>query len=153
MNLQTLLNEKGMTLGHLSEASGVPQAMLLDICSCRSEIGACNAQAVQRLAQALDCTMEDLMRIDTADYRKGSGLPKSDQRFEKGLPTYLQESIDAMVNSWKIIDSGGQDIHWDLNWCDLNADINYAEIEQEISFEQAWYLRKKYLRMEKPEAR
>lgn len=54
-----------------------------------------------------------------------------------------------MTASWQIKDAGGNDIHWDLNWCDLNADINSAETEQEISSEQAWYLRKKYLRMEK----
>lgn len=93
--------------------------------------------------------MEDLTQSDTANYQKDNGFPKSDQRFEKGLPTYLKKSIEAMNTSWKIKDAGGKDIHWDLNWCDLNADINFAETEQEISSEQAWYLRKEYLRMER----
>ena len=148
MNLQTMLNEKGMTMYHLSKASGVPKTTVIDICSGKSEIGACNARTVQRLSKALGCTMEDLMRIDAANYRKDTGLPKSDQRFEKGLPNYLRKSIEAMTASWQIKDAGGNDIHWDLNWCDLNADINSAETEQEISSEQAWYLRRKYLRME-----
>lgn len=54
-----------------------------------------------------------------------------------------------MIASWEIIDSGKEDNHWDLNWCELNADINAAEVEQEITGEQAWYLREKYLRMKR----
>lgn len=52
---------------------------------------------------------------------------------------------------FKIIcdDSGKVDLHWDLYWCELNADINFAEVEQQISTEQAEYLREKYLRMER----
>lgn len=33
MNLQTMLQEKGMTMYHLSKASGVPKTTVLDICS------------------------------------------------------------------------------------------------------------------------
>lgn len=149
MNLQTMLQEKGMTMYHLSKASGVPKTTVLDICSGKSEIGACNARTVLRLSKALGCSMEELMQIDTANYRKDSGLPKSDVRYERGLPPYLQASIDAMIASWKKRDAGEKDLHWDLNWCDLNADINSAETEQEISADQAWYLRQKYLRMER----
>ena len=54
-----------------------------------------------------------------------------------------------MKRSWEIEDSGKHDIHWDIYWCDLNADINSAEIDRVISSEQAWYLRTKYLRMER----
>ena len=32
---------------------------------------------------------------------------------------------------------------------ELNADINSAEVGQEISTEQAWYLRETYLRMKR----
>ena len=68
---------------------------------------------------------------------------------ECGLPEDLHESILRMEESWNIIDSGRQDNHWDLCWCDLNALINSYEVEQVISSEQAWYLREKYLRMGK----
>ncbi len=149
MNMQTLLNEKGMTMYSLSKASGVPKTTVIDICSGKSDIGACNARTVQRLSAALGCTMEELMRIDASAYQRDNGLPKSELRYEKGLPAYLQKSIDAMTASWKRRDAGETDLHWDLNWCDLNADINAAETDQEISSEQAWYLRKKYLRMER----
>ena len=148
MTLQTILDEKHMTMYQLSKVSGVPKTTVIDICSGKSEIGACNARTVQRLAKALDCSMEDLMRINTANYDRESGLPKNDLRFEKGLPAYLQKSVEVMNASWILTDAGETDLEWDLKWCDLYADINYAEIEQQISPEQAWYLRKKYLRME-----
>ena len=54
-----------------------------------------------------------------------------------------------MIASWVIEDSGKVDYHWDIAWSELNADINSAEVEQEISSEQAWYLREKYLRMKR----
>ena len=78
-----------------------------------------------------------------------TGLPENKEYLERDLPAYLQESLQAMIKSWEILDNGGMDIHWDLCWCDLYADINCAEVDQEISSEQAWYLREKYLRMER----
>ena len=148
MTLQTMLAEKQMTMYRLSKLSGVPKTTVLDICSGRSSIGGCNAKTVLQLSQALDCTMEKLMQIDSADYDRNTGKPKNDSYLEKGLPKYLSDSLSAMIESWKIEDSGKRDIHWDIHWCDLNADINWAETEQEISSEQAWYLRRKYLRTE-----
>ena len=68
---------------------------------------------------------------------------------ECNLPPYLQTSLESMIASWKIVDSGKTDYHWDLHQSELSADINYAEVEQEISSEQAWYLREKYLRIKR----
>lgn len=85
------------------------------------------------------------------DYDSETGLPLSKDYLERGLPDYLQSSIKNMADSWKIVDSGGTDCHWDLYWCELNADINAAEVEQEISTEQAWHLREIYLRMKRGE--
>lgn len=84
---------------------------------------------------------------DRSRYDSETGLPKSKEYLECDLPTYLQASLETMIASWKRIDSGQKDYRWDLYWCELNADINAAEVEQEISAEQAWYLREKYLRM------
>ena len=148
MNLQTMLNQRQMSMYRLSKISGVPKTTVIDICSGKSSIDGCNAKTVFQLSKALGCSMEDLMRIDTANYNKDTGLPKDDSYLEKGLPDYLQKSLAAMIGSWRIEDSGKRDLHWDIHWCDLNADINSAETEQEISSEQAWYLRRKYLRME-----
>lgn len=82
-------------------------------------------------------------------YNEQTGLPINESYLEKGLPTFLKESIKLMKKSWDIIDDGKEDMMWDAYWCELNSNINCAEVEQIISEEQAWYLRKKYLRMER----
>ena len=90
--------------------------------------------------------MEDLMKLDTrSDYAEGK--PTDKDYLECGLPPYLQKSLLDMKISWAIVDSGKKDHMWDIYWCDLNASINSAEVDQEITHEQADYLRKKYLRM------
>ena len=148
MNLRTLLNEKNMSMYRLAQLSGVPKTTVIDICSGKSSIEGCNAGTVLQLAKALECSMEDLMKIDTANYDRQTGLPKDMSYLEKGLPPYLEKSLCAMRRSWEIEDNGGTDIHWDVYWSELNADINSAENEQSISKEQAGDLRRQYLRME-----
>ena len=74
-------------------------------------------------------------------------LSSDTERLENGLPPYLNESLKNMKASWDRIDNGEKDLRWDLYWCELNADINSAEVDNVISHEQADYLRKKYLRM------
>lgn len=150
MDLQLLLDTKKMSKHHLSKISGIPNTTILDICSGRSSIEKCNAKTVLQLSIALGCTMEDIMMLDSPnEYNQNTGLPNDKSYFECGLPQYLQTSLDNMKKSWEIIDSGKDDLHWDLYWCELNADINSAEVDNIISSEQAWYLREKYLRMER----
>ena len=151
MNLQEYIDSRNITKYHLSQISGVPKTTVIDICSGKSSLKKCSAYTVQQLAKALDCTMEEIMNMDASDsvYDKETGLPKNKKYLECNLPPYLNDSLKNMIASWKIIDRGEKDYSWDLNWCELNADINSAETEQEISSEQAWYLREKYLRMKK----
>lgn len=151
MNLQTYLNLKNITKYHLSKISGVPKTTVIDICSGKSSLQNCSARTVWQLAKALGCTMEDMMEWDNIEdrYNTKTGLPLSQSYFECGLPLYLQKSIKNMSASWEIEDSGKKDYHWDIAWSELNADINSAESGQEISTEQAWYLREKYLRMKR----
>lgn len=148
MNLRSILNERNMSMYRLAQLSGVPKTTVIDICSGKSSIEGCNAKTVFQLAKALDCSMEELMKIDSAHYDNVTGLPKNFEYLEKGLPAYLVRSLDAMKKSWAIEDSGNTDLHWDCCWSELNADINAAETEKSISHEQAGYLRKEYLRME-----
>jgi hypothetical protein len=89
------------------------------------------------------------MIIDNDRYDSETGLPKNQVYLEKGLPEFLNISLENMKKSWEIEDSGKTDLHWDLYWCELNADINSAEVDGLISTEQADYLRKVYLRMRK----
>lgn len=151
MNLRSMLNERNMSMYRLAQLSGVPKTTVIDICSGKSSIEGCNAKTVYQLAKALECPMEELMKIDSAHYDHATGLPKSSAYLEKGLPPYLAKSLDAMKKSWAVEDSGRTDLHWDCCWSELNADINAAESEKSISHEQADYLRKAYLRMEEAE--
>ena len=98
-------------------------------------------------------TSRKINGIDKIEYNSDTGLPTDETHLECGLPEYLQISLDNMKKTWKILDSGTRTNTWDLYWCELNADINSAEVENLISSKQAWYLRHKYLRMEKTDAR
>lgn len=135
-----------MSMYRLAKISGVPKTTVIDICTGKSNIEGCNAGTVYRIAKALGCRMEDLM--DTGRYDEQTGLPKDKSYLEKGLPPYLEKSLCAMKRSWQVIDSGKEDLLWDVKWCELNADINAAENECCISKPQADYLRREYLRME-----
>lgn len=155
MSLQEYLDSQNITKYHLSQISGIPKTTVIDICSGKSSLQNCSARTVQQLAKALNCSMEYIMSLDSTnmdhnnDYDNETGLPQSKEYLEHGLPPYLQSSLKNMITSWKIIDSGKKDYHWDIHWSELNADINFAETEQEISSEQAWYLREKYLRIKR----
>ena len=150
MTLQLLLDQKNITKYHLSKISGVPKTTIIDICSGQSSIDRCSAKTVLQIAKALGCTMEDIMMLEEPKkYNAETGLPEDKSYLECGLPEYLKVSLDNMKKSWAIEDSGQRDYHWDLYWGELNADINSAEIDKSISSEQAWYLREKYLRMER----
>lgn len=78
-----------------------------------------------------------------------AGKPKDTGYLECGLPDFLQESIQIMKAAWDKLDSGAEYFHWDCDYCSLQSDINSAEVNQLISSEQAWFLREKYLRLER----
>ena len=77
------------------------------------------------------------------------GRPIDKSYLELGLPDWLQRSIAVMQSTWDRLAAGEEYWHWDLDFADLQSDINIAETENIISTEQAWYLREKYLHMEK----
>lgn len=150
MDLQTLLNEKSITKYRLSKVSGIPKTTIADICAGRSTIDRCSAKTVQQLAKALNCTMEDLMTLEPpALFDSDTGLPVDKVYLECGLPNFLQESLTAMKSAWKKVDSGEEYIRLDCDYCNLQSDINSAEVNRLINTEQAWYLREKYLRIER----
>ena len=155
MDLQTLLNQKKITKYHLSKISGIPKTTIMDICSGESSIEKCAAKTVQSLANALNCTMEDVMRLtdsnqNTHKYDNVTGLPDDKEYLECGIPGYLRKSIDKMKAGLKMVAAGKKYLHWDCDYCELQSDINVAEVENAISSEQAWYLREKYLQIERP---
>lgn len=82
------------------------------------------------------------------EFDKDTGLPLDDSYLESDLPPSLVEVIEEMKKSWAIIDNGGKDLYWDCTYCWLQSEINMYAAESVITDEQAWHLRKKYLRME-----
>lgn len=76
MDLQTLLNERNLSKYQLSKLSGVPKTTIMDICAGRSDMERCNAKTVQKLAQALNCTMEDMMKLSSP--MTGRASPKTE---------------------------------------------------------------------------
>lgn len=150
MYLQTMLDQRNITKYHLSKISGVPKTTVIDICSGKSSLDRCSAKTVYQIAQALGCTMEELMLLDTpTDFNTKTGLPVDKSYLECGLPAYLQESINKMKEAWHLIDSGAEYLRWDCDYCELQSDINTAEMGGIINSDQAWYLRETYLRMER----
>lgn len=85
----------------------------------------------------------------TPPYDGATGLPKDRSYLERGLPPFLVASISTMQEAWEKLDRGEKYLRWDCDYCDLQTDINNAEVNQLINSEQAWYLREKYLRMER----
>ena len=134
MSLQTILSDKNMSMYRLSQLSGVPKTTVIDICSGKSSIENCNAKTVLQLSKALGCTMEDIMQA--AD---------SNNHYEAGLPAYLCTSLNKMKAAIKKIERGEEYLRYDCDYCELQSDINTAEVGGEISPDQAWYLRNKYL--------
>ena len=147
MDLQAYLEQQGMSKYRLAQISGVPKTTIMDICAGRSEIGRCAARTVQQLARALGCTMEDIMALGPAS-ESDTGLPADKSYLECGLPDFLRDSIAQMQAAWDRLDRGEKDLRWDCDYCNLQTDINNAEVNGVISPEQAWHLREKYLRME-----
>lgn len=98
------------------------------------------------------CQLSDLEETmqDKPMYDPETGLPTDPAYLECGLPKFLQTSLDRMKATWERLDAGIKDIRWDCDYCELQSDINVAEVCGLISEEQAWYLRENYLRIERP---
>ena len=64
MSLQALLDAKGISKYRLSKTSGVPKTVIQDVCSGKSLLGNCTAKTVYKIAVALDCSVEDLLKQD-----------------------------------------------------------------------------------------
>ena len=73
-------------------------------------------------------------------YDAKTGKPLDQSYLEKDLPPYLQYDLDEFIQGTK------DDVsHWDCLWGELSGSINSAFYDNQISNEQAKYLRKTYL--------
>lgn len=139
MEINKLLQEKGMTKYRLSVLSGVPHATLSELCNGKTNIGKCSVETIYKLAKALGVSMETL--VEDAFKPKPSREELREKSYEYGLPEYLQRDLDAFKEGLK---NGSSLI--DCLWGELYGSINMAEIsEGVITPEHADYLRQKYL--------
>ncbi len=81
-------------------------------------------------------------------YNKITGLPVDTEYLECNLPLFLIKSIEQMKVAWQKKDNGTAS-DWDCDYCELQSNINIAEVEQIITPEQAWHLREKYLHIKR----
>ena len=69
----------------------------------------------------------------------------AEKSYEIGLPKYLEESLMNYKAALKKIANKEPYYRMDCDFCDLQASINSAEVDQEITEKQASYLRRTYL--------
>ena len=126
---------------HLSKISGVPKTTVIDICAGRSSLEKCSAKTVLLIAKALNCTMEELLEPDYDI----NGKPADNSYLECNLPVFLADSLSMFKDALKKQENGTTVTLMDCYYCELQSDINSAEVNNIISSEQAWFLREKYL--------
>lgn len=89
--------------------------------------------------------MEDLLIADCDE----TGKPNDKSYLECGLPDFLQSSLDVYSEASNKQKRREDVTLIDCYYCELQSDINTAEVNDIISSEQAWYLREKYLEIER----
>lgn len=87
--------------------------------------------------------MNDFNYVDTTN--KNILGNDGNNHYELNLPVYLTASLSKTKEAQKKIDSGKEYFRYDCDYCELQSDINAAEVDGEISSDRAWYLRGKYL--------
>ncbi len=130
MRLQELIENNNYTIYRFSKESGVPKTTLIDLCSGKTSILKSQAITVKKIADTLGVTMEYIMTLDYFDKLY----------LEFNIPEFLKISIN---NYKKNINTSLHDIYY----CTLQSDINVAEVEGNITPNQAWFIREKYLGM------
>ena len=75
----------------------------------------------------------------------GAVLMDAGAYLEKDLPDRLGRSLTAYLKALDRVKKGERYFQLDMDYCELQSDINVAEVEQMITPEQAKYLRSKYL--------
>lgn len=134
MDINDILNSKGMTKYRLAKLSGVPHATLSELCNGKTNIEKCSAETLYKIAKTLDVSMESLLeeRMLTLAWERS---------YEHGLPSYLQHDLEVYKKGLAENSS-----LLDCYWGELCGSINIAEINEGlITHEHTEYLRHKYL--------
>lgn len=70
-------------------------------------------------------------------------------RIDSSLPQFLRESIEAFVLGKEKYEKNIGYTEFDMDYCDLQTDINVCEVEQIITPDEAWKLRECYLGLQR----
>ena len=73
------------------------------------------------------------------------GKPADKTYLELNLPEFLERSFLKWKEISRLLDKGERPDLWDCYFCEFQSDINCAEVSNQITSEQADYLRHKYL--------
>ena len=92
MNLKTLRELKGISRKELAEQSGISVRSIQDYEQGHKDLGAAKAASVHRLAQVLDCSMEDLISEVDLSELKPSELRSDELRMQKRLLAEWKEN-------------------------------------------------------------
>ena len=128
MTLQELIEKNNFTIYKFSKESSIPKTTLIDLCSGKTSIYKSQAITIKKIADTLGCSMEYIMSLENPNK----------EYLEYNLPEFLKQSI-------KNLQENLETIRWDIYYGTLQSDINVAEVNGNITSNQAWYLRKKYL--------
>lgn len=68
-----------------------------------------------------------------------------------GLPDNLKDAIEAFILGEQKAQENSGYLDFDCDYCLLQSEINNAEVNRQISADQAWELRSKYLGLSRME--
>ncbi|MBQ8292274.1 MAG: helix-turn-helix transcriptional regulator [Bacilli bacterium] len=135
-----ILKAKNLTIYRLSKISGIPKSTLSDLASGNTSIYKASLKTISKLSLALECSVEDLL--------EGNIFIEESL---KDLPPFLVSSIEKMIEAWRHIELNDGYTLWDCDYCELQSEINIAEVEGLITSQRAWELREKYLKISRGE--
>lgn len=131
-----ILKTKKLTIYRLSKISGIPKTTLVDLASGTTSLYNASIKTINKLASSLNLTVEDLLN--------GNICIEEDLN---DLPLFIVDAIRKMKKAWEHLEKNDGYTMWDADFCELQSEINIAEIEKIISSERAWELREKYLKI------
>ena len=99
MYLNDIMREKNISQYRLSKESGVAQATISDICSCKAKIEKCSADTLYRISKVLNVSMESL--IEQEMKQKNNPHRTSFEVFKSNVCHFVKDKgdIDFIIDT------------------------------------------------------
>lgn len=127
MTFKDLIAEKKFSVYKLSKVSGIPNTTLTDIATSKTNLLDCSGRTLLALSKELGVKIEDLLELEKEP-------PKG--YYPLSLEISIKEFRDAIRKDSTMLDCYSDQ---------LISSINVAEVENLISHEEAYKLRKRYV--------